>query len=169
MVADCVALIADFNPDVTDLLEISFHEKKEVAFRAAWMLEYIMKHRPAVFAAHMHELLELLPEQKNHSAMRHYAKIIALLTARNAEPIYQSLSESIDFTEVINVLFSWLIDPEMLVATKVHCMQSLANLVPRYKWIKDDLLATVDHLVDLETIAFFARARQIRKQLKKIK
>ncbi|MNR45986.1 hypothetical protein D3C85_1648950 [compost metagenome] len=65
-------------------------------------------------------------------------------------------------------MFSWLIDENVLVATKVHAMQALANLVPRYTWVKEELLETIAHLEDLETIAFFGRAKQIKKALKKV-
>ena len=101
--------------------------------------------------------------------MRHYTKIIALLTSKKADPVYKELAKAIDFEPVIEVLFTWLIDTEMLVATKVHCMQALANLVPRYDWIKDDLVQTIDYLTDKESIAFFARAKMVKKQLMKTK
>ena len=169
MVANVTAMIESNDLDINDLLEISFHKKKEVAFRAAWMLEYMMTHKPEVFSLYVEELLRLLPKQKNDSAMRHYTKIIALLTAKNAHPIYKELATNIDFEPVIEVLFTWLIDTKMLVATKVHCMQALANLVPRYDWIKDDLVQTIDYLTDLESIAFFARAKMVKKQLKNMK
>lgn len=123
-----------------DLLEVSFHKKKEIAFRAAWMMESIMIKNPSAFSTIIPQLLALLPKQKNPSAMRHYGKIVALLTDRNAAPVYKELAGRIDFDPVIEVLFAWLIDTETPVATKSHCIQSLANLAPRYSWIKDDLL-----------------------------
>ena len=169
MVATATAILESHDPDINDLLDISFHKKKEIAFRAAWMLEYLMTHDPEHFSGYIARLLELLPEQKNHSAMRHYTKIIALLTDRKADRVYQKLVKELDFEPVIDVLFLRLIDTETLVATKVHCMQALANLVPRYEWIKDDLEQTIDYLTDIESIAFFARAKMVRKQLKRIK
>lgn len=169
MVASVLPIILENDLDVNDLLEISFHKKKEIAFRAAWILEYLMVHQPAKFVPHISQLLKLLPEQKNHSAMRHYTKIISLLTAPKADPLYQEVCRSINFDQTIELLFSWLVEPTMLVATKVHCMQGLANLTPRYDWIKDDLLETIDYLTDIESIAFFARVKMVKKQLKKVK
>lgn len=168
MVANSTAMIEDHNLDVGDLIEVSFHKKKEVAFRAAWMLEYIMTNKPAVFIDHVNRLLKLLPKQKNPSAMRHYAKIVALLTDKKANQIYQDIVKDINFEPVIELLFIWLVEPETLVATKVHCMQALANLVPNYDWIKDELMETVDYLMGVESIAFFARAKMVKKQLKKV-
>jgi len=169
MVTNSTAIINSHDLDINDLLDISFHKKKEIAFRAAWMLEYIMIHDPHKFSPYVGRLLDLLPGQTNHSAMRHYTKMIAMLTARNADPVYKDLSATIDFEPVIEVLFGWLLESGILVAAKVHCMQSLANLAPRYQWLKDDLRETIDHLTDTESIAFFARAKMVKKQLAQLK
>lgn len=166
MVADCTAIIAHNGLEIDVLLDISFHKKKEIAFRAAWMLEYIMTHNPVHFCGYAGKLLSLLPLQKNPSAMRHYSKIIALMTGKKAHTLYKDLVKQTDFEPVIEVLFSWLVDPEVLVATKVHCMQALANLAPRYDWINEELIATIDYLKDIESYAFFARAKMVKKQLK---
>jgi len=167
MVADCTAIVECYDVDIDDLLDITFHKKKEIAFRAAWMLEYMMTHKAIRFCLYVDKLLALLSKQRNPSAMRHYVKIISLITDRKAFPIYKELVKRIDFEPVIEVLFTWLVDPKMLVATKVHCMQSLANLAPRYDWIKEDLEETIDHLMGIESIAFFARAKMVKKQLKR--
>ncbi|MNY19889.1 hypothetical protein D3C86_1533460 [compost metagenome] len=167
MVANSTAIVESSDLDINDLLDISFHQKKEIAFRAAWMLEYLMTQRSAQFSKYVSALLTLLPRQENPSAMRHYAKIVALMTDRKADPVYKELLVQLDFDPIIETLFTWLVDPETLVATKVHCMQSLANLVPRYDWISDELQETIDYLMGVESIAFFARARMVKKQLKK--
>lgn len=153
---------------IKNLIDLTFHPKKEVGFRAAWTLEYIfMNHHCA--GDHLDDLLSRFPGQKNQSCMRHYGKILAYLTGKKATGLRERQLEKIDFDPIIDVLFSWLIDDKVLVATKVHAMQALANLAPRYTWIKDELLQTITHLEDLESIAFFGRAKQIRKALKKIK
>jgi hypothetical protein len=168
MVTHLTAILENHNPGIDMLLQISFHKRKEVAFRAAWMLEYIMTNSPVVFSPYLTRFLELLPAQKNPSAMRHYSKIVALVTAGNTDPVYKALAADIKFEAVIEVLFTWLVETKTPVATKVHCMQALANLAPRYEWIKDDLTETIDYLTDVESIAFFARAKQVKKQLKKV-
>jgi hypothetical protein len=169
MEAHLSGIIENHNPDIDVLLRVSFHKRKEVAFRAAWMLEYIMINSPAVFSPYLTRFLELLPMLKNASVMRHYCKIIALLTAGNADPVYKTIARDLEFEAVTEVLFTWLVETNIPVAVKVHCMQALANLAPRYDWIKDDLMETIDYLTDVESIAFFARAKQIRKQLMKLK
>lgn len=167
MVANSTTIIESCDLDVKDLLDISFHKKKEIAFRAAWMLEYIVKHKPLQFYPDIKAFLLLFPKQKNPSAMRHYAKIVVLMTERKSSLIYKEALTRIDMEPIIEVLFTWLVDPEMLVASKVHCMQALANLTTRYDWIEEDLLETIDHLMGIESIAFFARAKMVKKQLKR--
>lgn len=152
---------------IKDLIDLTFHPKKEVGFRAAWTLEYIfMNHHCA--GDHLDDLLSRFPEQKNPSCMRHYGKILAYLTGKHATGLKEGQLAETNFEPVIDILFSWLIDEKVLVATKVHAMQTLANLAPRYTWIKDELLETIAHLEDQETVAFFGRAKQVKKALKKI-
>lgn len=153
---------------VTDLIDLTFHPKKEVGFRVAWMLEYIFTTYHCA-GDHLADLLSRFPKQKNQSAMRHYGKIMAYLTGNKSKGLHPGQLEETDLEPLVDILFTWLIDEEVLVATKVHCMQTLANLAVRYSWIKDELLQTIDHLTDLESIAFFGRAKQIRKALKKVK
>lgn len=167
-VTQATAIIENNNPHIGDLLDLSFHQKKEIAFRAAWMLEYCLTFKAALFSPYLSEFINLLPKQSNPSALRHYAKMIALITDKKADQLYRELLADIDFSAVIESFFTLLIDPHTLVATKVHCMQSLANLAPRYEWIRDELAETIYHLVNTESIAFFARAKKIEKQLKKI-
>jgi hypothetical protein len=169
MVADSTALIENYDLNIHDLLEVSFHKKKEIAFRAAWMLEYIVKYKPLQFYPHIPEFMLLLPKQNNHSAQRHYTKIVALMTDRRSNLLYKEALIRVNMEAVIELLFTRLVDPETLVAAKVHCMQALANLVPEHDWIKEDLLETIDHLMEIESIAFFARAKMVKKQLKKHK
>jgi hypothetical protein len=169
MVTHLTGIIENHNPDIDMLLQVSFHKRKEVAFRAAWMLEYIMSNSPAVFGPYLNRFLELLPTLKNPSVMRHYCKITALVTAGNPDPVYKTLVREIEFDAIIEALFTWLVEEKTPVAVKVHCMQALANLAPRYDWIKDDLMETIDYLTDVESIAFFARAKQVKKQLMKVK
>ncbi|MES2828163.1 MAG: hypothetical protein V4687_08410 [Bacteroidota bacterium] len=169
MVANATMILENNNIKLPDLFEITFHSKKEIAFRAAWMLEYLMINKPEEFVKHLSLLCNLLPQQKNQSAMRHYSKIFSLLTDKRANALYQQAINNIDFEPVIEVLFAWLVEPEVLVATKVHCMQTLANLSGKFDWIRDELLQTIYYLERKESVAFFARARVVKKTLGRYK
>jgi len=167
MVTKLTDIIETNDLDGNDLLDLTFHEKKEVAFRAAWMLEYMATHKCLWFYEQMMTFIDVFHKQKNPSAMRHFAKIVSILTDRNASLLYVEVMTRVKLDLLIETLFTWLIDEQVLVATKVHCMQALANLVSERAWIKGELLETIDHLVGLESVAFFARAKMVKKTLKK--
>lgn len=153
---------------VKDVIDLTFHARKELAFRAAWLLEHIF-FKYYCLGDHLEDFLSRFSQQMHPGPMRHYGKILAFLTGKQARGLQPGQLEKIDFGPIISLMFDWLIDEKVLVATKVHAMQALANLAPRYPWIKDELLETIAHLEDLESIAFFGRAKQVKKQLKKIK
>jgi len=153
---------------VKDVIDLTFHARKELAFRAAWLLEHIF-FKYYCLGDHLEDFLSRFSQQMHPGPMRHYGKILAFLTGKQARGLQPGQLEKIDFEPLIGLMFDWLMDEKVLVATKVHAMQALANLAPRYPWIKDELLETIAHLEDLESIAFFGRAKQVKKQLKKIK
>ncbi|ALL07698.1 hypothetical protein AQ505_20710 [Pedobacter sp. PACM 27299] len=153
---------------VKDVIDLTFHSRKELAFRAAWLLEHIFFNYYCI-GDHLEDFLSRFRNQRQPGPMRHYGKILAFLTGKQAKGLHPGQLEKIDFEPLIGLMFDWLIDEKVLVAAKVHAMQALANLAPRYPWVKDELLETIAHLEDLESIAFFGRAKQVKKQLKKIK
>lgn len=129
------------------------------------MLEFLIVNKPAYFATHLGRLFDNLPLVENHSVMRHYSKMIALLTGKNVNPIYLTALTKVNFEPVIETLFMWLVAERTLVASKVHCMQALANLSKRFNWITEELMQTIIHLESKESIAFFARAKVVKKTL----
>jgi hypothetical protein len=167
MVPHLVGILKSNNIGVEYLFELSLNGKKEISFRAAWMLEYLMVNKPQEFLIHLPKLFYALPLVKNQSVIRHYSKMVSLLTDKKVNPIYLSPVAVIDFNPVIELFFSWLLDEYTLVATKVHCMQTLANLSMRFQWIGNELLPTIAYLEPKESIAFFARAKVIKKTLLK--
>ncbi|PYF68963.1 hypothetical protein [Pedobacter nutrimenti] len=161
------ALANRVNFPLNELINLAFEEKKEVAFRLAWILEHIFVEEPEKLNPHFAYFIERFPGQKNPSVMRHFAKIIALATSPKAKMKTKESLAAIDLEPLVETLFSWLIDERVPVAVKVHCMQALANLTVRYDWIKEELLETVKHLKETESYAFFARTKQIEKDLNK--
>ncbi|MFN0256276.1 hypothetical protein [Pedobacter ureilyticus] len=151
---------------VKDIIDLTFHPEEKIAFRAAWILENVYTNAPSNFAPAVTYFLDKFSSQNNLSARRHYGKILALLTKKNApQEIKKALSEY-DTEELVETTFAWLIDDDVPVAIKSHCLNILANFSVKHPWIKDELLQTMDYLVDKESIAFFAKVKQIRKQLK---
>jgi hypothetical protein len=151
---------------VKEIIDLTFHEEEQVAFRAAWILENIYTNHPENFAPYTHYFLDRFSQQDNLSARRHFAKILALITKRNAPQEIKACIANYSSEELVETTFAWLIDEEVPVAIKSHCLNILANFSTQYPWVKDELQQTMDYLVDRESIAFFAKVKQIRKQLK---
>lgn len=153
---------------VKDIIDLTFHAEEQIGFRAAWILENVYINNPAGFVPFITYFLDNFSKQNNLSARRHYGKILALLTKKNANQEIKGILEKYQTDELVETTFAWLIDEQVPVAIKSHCLNILANFCTKHPWIKDELLETMDYLVDKESIAFFAKVKQIRKQLKKV-
>ncbi|SDH65634.1 hypothetical protein SAMN05421827_13421 [Pedobacter terrae] len=150
---------------VKDLIDLSFYHDQQIGFRAAWILENVFVNHQQRFLIHALYFLEKFPQQRNLSALRHYVKILALMTKRNASIEMKNIIADYDTDHLVEVVFAWLIDEKIPVAIKSHCLNILANLNVKHRWIKEELSQTMDFLVDKESIGFFAKVKQIRKQL----
>ncbi|WP_231427569.1 hypothetical protein [Pedobacter sp. Leaf250] len=151
---------------VKDLIDLSFDRNEQIGFRAAWILERLYSNHQERFLPQANYFLEKLPFQHNLSALRHYVKILAFITHNKANANVKNIINHYDTTQILEVVFAWLIDEKIPVAVKSHCLNILANLVPKHNWIKNELIETMEFLVDKESIAFFAKVKQIRKQLR---
>jgi len=149
-----------------DLIDLSFHKDEQIGFRAAWILERVYSNHQINFLPFAKYFLEKLIQQNNHSALHHYVKILAFMTNKKASSEVRDILKDYDTNGIVEVVFAWLIDEKTPVAVKSHCLNILANLVPKHNWIKNELIETMEFLVDKESIAFFAKVKQIRKQLK---
>lgn len=152
---------------VKDIIDLTFHADQKIGFRAAWILENIFVKYTDAFMPHITYFLDVFSKQDNLSARRHFAKILALITNKRQSKAVKAILENYNAEPLLETVFAWLIDDSTPVAIKSHCLNILANLSIKYSWVKDELINTMDYLIDKESIAFFAKAKQIRKQLKK--
>lgn len=154
------------NYAVKDLIDITFHQNDQVAFRASWILENIYISYPDHFMPTTVYFLDRFAEQNNLSCRRHYGKILALMTHKKAKNAIKDTIKTYQTDHLTEAVFAWLIDEKTPVAVKSHCLNILANLSEKHPWIKDELIETMDFLVNKESVAFFAKVKQVRKQLK---
>lgn len=157
------AIASDETFSVKDLIDLSFYHDEQIGFRAAWILENVFTAHQQRFLPHVYYFLEKLPLQHNLSALRHYVKILAFMTKKNANITVKKIISDYDTDTLVEVVFAWLIDEKIPVAIKSHCLNILANLNNKHNWIREELLQTMDFLVDKESVGFFAKVKQIRK------
>ena len=158
-----VAAEEDFS--VKELIDLTFNADEKIAFRAGWILENSYIHHFDRFLPYAIYFLDRFNAQKNLSCCRHYSKIFALMTNKKAPIAIKNIVLAYETTELVDTVFGWLIDDKIPVAIKSHCLNVLANLNTKHDWIKDELLETMDFLVDKESIGFYAKVKKIRKQL----
>ena len=159
------AIASEDTFSVKDLIDLSFYHDEQIGFRAAWILENVFAKHQQRFLPYALYFLERFPQQNNLSALRHYVKILAFMTKKNASAEIKKILAGYETDHLVEVVFAWLIDEKIPVAVKSHCLNILANLNAKHSWIKEELLQTMDFLVDKESIGFFAKVKQIRKQL----
>ncbi len=153
-----------FSFKVKEVIDAAFHEKHEIAFHSAWILERIYLQKIDEFLPQATYFLDRFSEQIDPSAQRHFAKLLSLMTDKKASIEIKIIVYNYDFEKLVETLFSWLIG-KVAVAVKVYCVSALANLSAKHTWVKEELLQTIDYLTDKESIAFYARAKKVRKQL----
>ncbi len=161
--------VSDQTFSAKDLIDLSFHHDEQIGFRAAWILERVYSNHQVNFLPFADYFLDKLPQQNNHSALRHFVKILAFMTNKKASSEVKNILKDYDTNGFVEAVFAWLIDENIPVAVKSHCLNILANVISKHQWIKEELIDTMEFLVDKESIAFFAKVKQIRKQLKSIK
>ncbi|WP_423149710.1 hypothetical protein [Rubrolithibacter danxiaensis] len=143
------------------LIEITFDEKTEIAFRAAWILEEVAVKYYALFLPNIRLFLQVYPEQKNHSCQRHYTKILLLLIKRNESVILDEYAESL-----IETSFEWLIDSETPVAVAVNCFDILFYFNKKNLWIGEELAAQIEFLMKDGSAALQSRGKKVLNKIR---
>src|ERR1700743_3250845 len=148
-----------------DLIDITFHPDKNIAFRAAWILENLFLQKPEHYLEHMDYLLSRMKDVKNPSCKRHYAKIVMHITSPKAPLSIQQKLASIDLEPVVEQFFDWMIDPKVLIAVKVFAAEALFNMRNRFSWLADELANQMQFLMCDGTAAIQSRGLKLLSQL----
>ncbi|SFS50957.1 hypothetical protein [Sphingobacterium wenxiniae] len=154
-----IQLAQQYQIDMVDLLQYSYHNDKQIAFRAAWLLEHIILKEPTLLTEIYPTFIEKLPEQQNWSCQRSFTKILMLTTGKHT-PIAHTEEQEI---AIIENVFQWLITDACPVAIVVNCLDILNNLSDKHPWIKEELVAQINHLLKNPTPALNSRAKRILK------
>ena len=149
-----------------DLIDLTFHEDKTIAFRAAWLLENVFLVNPMFYLSEVDYLLKRYLAVQYPSCQRHYAKIIMHITSPKAHPLIKQKILETDMEPVVEKCFDRMIDPEILIAVKRFSAEALFNLRHRYAWIAEELAAQVQFLMRDGTAAIQTYGKKVLKILK---
>ncbi len=155
---------------VTELHELCYDTASpQLAFRAAWLLEYIAAHHPDRFMPVCYLFLDRLASQRNRSCQRHFTNILRRLTHPKANHEYRHALQSADREQLVETVFSWFIDTQTPVAVQANCMDVLFHMSSEFGWIKDELMQQIEFLLRDGSPAIQSRGKKILEKLAKIK
>lgn len=148
-----------------DLIDITFHTDKNIAFRAAWILENLFLQYPDKYIDDIDYLLLQIKDITNPACKRHYAKIVMHITSAKALLGIQQKMARTDLEPVIEQLFEWMIDPKVRVAIKVFAAQALFNIRHGYPWIAEELANQIQFLMRNGSAAIQSKGKKLLSQL----
>ena len=152
--------------NLRDLIAITFHQDKDVAFRATWLLENVFLQKPEAYLPQLDYLLSGIDKVKHPGPQRHYAKIVMHITDADAPQIIKDKVATIDFEPVVEKLFDWMIDPKVKIAVKAFAAEALFNLRHRYEWIAEELVNQLQFLMRNGSAAIQVRGKKLLNNLK---
>lgn len=141
----------------------------QLAFRAAWLLEYIAVHSPERFVLIMSAFLARLANQKNPSCQRHFTNILIRLTHPKAPVPYQRTLLSTNREQLVETVFNWFIDPRTPVAVQANCMDILLNMSGEFEWIRDELKLQIEFLLRDGSAAIQSRGKKVLGKLSRLR
>ncbi|HEY8930829.1 MAG TPA: hypothetical protein VIM55_16610 [Mucilaginibacter sp.] len=160
-------IVKDENFSLRDLIDLTFHEDKNIAFRAAWVLENVYLPNPVFYLADLDYLLARFQDVTYPSCQRHYAKIMRHITRPKTQALIKQKLQGTDLEPVVEKCFDWLIDPKVLIAVKVFAAEALFNLRHRYDWIAEELANQIKFMMRTGTAAIQSRGKKLLEVLEK--
>jgi hypothetical protein len=164
-VIELTGIMMHRNFQLNDLLAITLYPEKQVAFRAAWIMENLFLTDPVRFIDVIDTIIANFLSVTNQSCQRHYAKILIHLTGKKADKTIKTKLQQTDCEPVAERCFDFLIDPASPIAVKVFSMEILFNLRLRYNWIPAILAEQIRILVTIGSAGIRSRGLRLLKQM----
>lgn len=133
--------------DLNELVDITFHHDKQIAFRASWVLDTTILYDPERYIQNLEYLVGRIKDVNNESCKRQYSRIMMHLTAANAPESIKLKLQALNLENVVEQFFDWVIDPKVKIAVKVFAADTLCNLSTRYNWVAEELANQVQFMM----------------------
>ena len=121
------------------IMEIARHEKGNIAFRAAWGIEYAFFKQPDSFSEFISKFITDFHKIENESVRRHYGKMMYTLLSQK-----RIIPDTRHAEAIAETVCTWMTAPKTKIGTKVWCLDILHLLRPHADWIAgamEDLIA----------------------------
>jgi hypothetical protein len=143
--------------NVNTLLDLVFHEKDPVAWRAAWILDGSDEQYPGIAGPLIRGIIEQLPELDSTGALR---SLLRLLCRYEIPEEQQGI--------LIDLCFKYMVSELYPVAVKVHAMQIIYNHALIYPELAEELRTIIEDQMMNNSVGFASRGRRIISQLEKL-
>ncbi len=127
--------------DVELIYSLSKSENKKVEFHCAWLLEKLCTKDPWFSVHFLSDLLNDFNKISNHSALREFSKIIAMLLNNKAK-LPKEISEIIDNSnkeKIIETCFNHIINKKTPISLNIWLVDILLYYSQEEDWIKEEL------------------------------
>ena len=150
-----------------DVIDLTFHPNKQIAFRTAWLMDTLYFDDPLFYLDDIAYLFQQIPIITYPASKRHYSRITLNLTSPKAPKAIQDKLAGIDMEPVVEHFFDWMIDPKVKVAVKVFVAESIFNLRSRYPWVSEELANQIHYMMRNGTAAIQSTGKKLLKELEK--
>ncbi|MEO5911238.1 MAG: hypothetical protein ABIP95_10145 [Pelobium sp.] len=157
-------LTANGEIEFSDILNLCIDPDKQIAFRAAWLLEIAEVMVMDDFKPMVADFLKIYPLVKNESVQRHFTKIMMRLTRSEIQEAYAI--QSADLENCLNITFDWLLDIQTPLAVQCNCMDIIYRLSYGRHWILEDLKMILEKKLLSGSPALISRSTRILKKMK---
>ena len=129
------------------LVELTFHPDKHIALRGAKILEYMLLKFPADHYTELEYLLEHVCDVTTPGIIKHYAKILAGITAPDMPRKVRDKIKELRFEYAIEISFIWLADANKSARVRTTAADMLFNLRHQYPCIAEALSTQLELLI----------------------
>jgi hypothetical protein len=135
------------------LFDMFIKDDHRVTQRAGWPLSYAARTHPKLINKHLGKLIKNLHKEDLHDAIKR--NTVRILEHTEIPKRYHG--------EVMDICFGFIQSPTEAVAIKAFSLTVIANLLPLYPEIRNELKLIVEERWEHETAAFRSRARKALK------
>ncbi|MEL6812739.1 MAG: adenylosuccinate lyase [Bacteroidota bacterium] len=152
-----------------ELLHYSFGNDKELAHRAAWVLEFVFLEKPELLYPHLDIFFEKLPTVHKDSILRPCANIcekLAIAHYKKKDTVLGDAFTHAHKLQMTECCFDWMITPQK-IACQARAMTALYYLGTEFDWIHAELKQIVAQNIHTGTAGYKARGRKVLEQISK--
>jgi hypothetical protein len=136
--------------DCLDILELT----APLPYRISWVIDHMVRMEAGCFEEHLHELLT----KKDRMNFPGYERNLSFILSQSVIP------EDIE-SEVLELAFFWVSDPNTKVAVKAHALYTCENFCKKYPELKDEFREILLNEIPRNSVGFTSRAKRILKRL----